>query len=182
MGDESFSSFFCTSAPRIVLDRLRAGDATSLSAYRSDAAVAQYQSWTSCPLIEAENLVADMRDCEPGEPGWFQFAVRDRAGVLLGDAALYTAFDRLGGKIGFTLASAMQGQGLGKEIVIALVTYAFRECGFQRIIAETDARNERSAAVLRHAGFTLEKQRCDVPFKGELITECVYGLLRADWR
>jgi RimJ/RimL family protein N-acetyltransferase len=123
-----------------------------------------------------------MRDCDPGEPGWFQFAVRDGAGALLGDAALYTSFDRLGGKIGFTLASSMQSQGLGKETVVALVTYAFGECGLQRLIAETDARNERSAAVLRHAGFTLEEQRYDVPFKGEFITECVYGLLRADWR
>jgi RimJ/RimL family protein N-acetyltransferase len=161
---------------------LRDEDAASISEYRSDETVARYQSWTSCPLSEAQHLIAEMRNCEPGEPGWFQFAVRDRAGMLLGDAALYTAFDRLGGKIGFTLASAMQGRGIGKEIVIALVTYAFSECGLQRIIAETDARNERSAAVLRHAGFLLEVQRHDVPFKGEFITECVYGLLRADWR
>jgi len=153
-----------------------------MAAYRSAPEVSRYQGWSSFSVDDAERLIEEMRVRQPGEPGWFQFALRDDRGALLGDAALYTAADGMAGKIGFTLAIPAQGRGLGKETVLALVAYAFEERNMRKLTAETDARNERSSAVLCHAGFCLEERREDVPFKDEYISELVYGLLRTNGR
>jgi RimJ/RimL family protein N-acetyltransferase len=182
MNGPRFTSYRAATAPRVVLGCFRREEAACMAAYRSLPEVARYQGWSTCSVEEAAELIDEMYARTPGEPGWFQFAVRDEAGALLGDAALYTTGDGRAGKIGFTLAPAAQGQGLGKETVLALVAYAFDERNMRKLTAETDARNERSSAVLLHARFALEERRDDVPFKDEYISELVYGLLRADRR
>jgi RimJ/RimL family protein N-acetyltransferase len=176
MRNRPFSAYRTANAPRIVLGALVASDAARMAAYRNDPNVSRYQGWSSCSLEDAQHLIEEMRPRKPGEPGWYQFAVRDMFETLIGDAALFTEFKGAAGKIGFTLETAAQGRGLGKEVVTALVTYAFEECSIGKLAAETDARNVRSAAVLKHAGFALDERHDDVPSKGERITEHVYRL------
>jgi RimJ/RimL family protein N-acetyltransferase len=72
---------------RLVLGRFRPEDADVVASYRSEPAVARYQSW-SPPVSEdaAAGLVAEFAAGEPGRAGWFQYAVtRLSDGVLLGD-------------------------------------------------------------------------------------------------
>ena len=46
---------------RLLLRRFAIGDAPAFAAYRSDPAVARYQDWESCTLVEAEAFT-------PGSP------------------------------------------------------------------------------------------------------------------
>jgi hypothetical protein len=62
---------------RLVIRRFRAEDAATLAAYRSDPAVARYQSW-DIPFSheQAHSFIESLDTAHPDTPGeWFQFAV-----------------------------------------------------------------------------------------------------------
>uniref|UniRef100_A0A7C1JKW6 N-acetyltransferase n=1 Tax=Caldilinea aerophila TaxID=133453 RepID=A0A7C1JKW6_9CHLR len=59
-------------------------------------------------------------------------------------------------EIGYWVRTSMAGQGYVTETVRTITCFAFDVLGAQRIEIRCDERNERSAAVARRAGFTLE--------------------------
>ena len=68
------------------------------------------------------------------------------------------------------------------EALSGLLDYGFTELDLNRIEADTDARNERSARLLERLGFLKEglfRERCIV--NDEISDSAMYGLLRRDW-
>ena len=63
--------------------------------------------------------------------------------------------------LGYALAADAQGRGYMVEAVRGAVDFAFGELALHRVMANYVPRNERSAAVLRRAGFTVEGYACD---------------------
>jgi len=59
-------------------------------------------------------------------------------------------------EIGYWVRSSMTGHGYATEAARRIAQYAFEDLRAQRVEIWCDARNERSAAVARRAGFTLE--------------------------
>lgn len=59
-------------------------------------------------------------------------------------------------EIGYWLRTSAQGQGYMTEAVNGITALAFGQLGAVRLEIRCDARNERSAAVARRAGYTLE--------------------------
>ena len=60
--------------------------------------------------------------------------------------------------------------------------YPFTELNLNRVEADTDPRNERSARLLDRLRFSKEgllRERCIV--EGEISDAAMYGLLRRDW-
>lgn len=169
---------------RLVLRRFRTEDAPALAAYRSDPAVARYQGW-SAPVTEADarRLVRQFAAGSPDTPGWFQYAVvRADDGVLVGDVGVHRHENLRQAEIGYTLATAYQGLGYATEAVGAVLDDLF-ERGVVRISAECDARNERSARLLRRLGFTAEGHRRQATWlKGEWTDDLLFGLLASDPR
>ncbi len=166
---------------RLVLRRFRPDDATAFAAYRSDPRVARYQSWDETySVADAERMIASLAEAHPGEPGaWFQFAVADRdTDVLVGDCGLHVhGSDPTRAEIGYTLAPAHHGLGLATEAVGALVGYAFRTLGVDRIQATADERNAPSIRVVERLGFEAVA-RVHTTFKGERCVEETYELRR----
>lgn len=142
---------------RLVLRRLRGEDAPALATYRSDPEVARFQGWgPTFSEDRARALVDAMGARQPGEDGWFQFAVaHGDTDDLLGDVGLRT-FDVRHAEIGFTLARSAQGRGYAREAVGAVLAYAFGPLGVHRVVAGTDPRNTRSAVLLSKLGFRHE--------------------------
>ncbi|MGH3784144.1 MAG: GNAT family N-acetyltransferase [Pseudonocardiaceae bacterium] len=72
---------------RLVLRRFRSDDAEALAVYRSDPAVARYQSGdVPVTLAAAAELTELFAGGSPTRPGRFQYAVeRSADGVLVGD-------------------------------------------------------------------------------------------------
>ncbi|TSC33128.1 GNAT family N-acetyltransferase [Corallococcus sp. Z5C101001] len=171
-------------ARRLVLRRLRAEDLGALVAYRNDPEVARYQSWTDYDASRGRQLIEDMRGRQPGEPGWFQFAIASRdTDVLMGDCALRVDADdpRLG-EIGFTLSREHQGQGLGTEAVRTLLEYVFGTLSLHRVFAVTDAKNIAAATVLERVGMRREGHFIEnIFFKGAWGDEFQYALLGREW-
>lgn len=56
-------------------------------------------------------------------------------------------------EIGYEVAAECRGKGFATEIAAALVTYAFKQPGVDRVQAHTLAEENESVAVLRKCGF-----------------------------
>lgn len=59
-------------------------------------------------------------------------------------------------EIGYWIHPSYQGHGYVTEAVQAITTFSFETLGAKRVEIRCDADNDRSAAVARRAGFTLE--------------------------
>ncbi|MCF3960515.1 GNAT family N-acetyltransferase [Streptomyces fuscigenes] len=171
--------------PRLILRRFRTDDAAALAAYRSDPDVARYQGWSApVPPDAARGLARAFAAGSPERPGWFQYAVTLGAGSeLVGDIGVCLHDDLMQAHLGYTFAPRHQGLGYATEAVGAVLADLFGPRGLHRVSAECDARNERSAALLRRLGFTQEGHRREAAWmKGEWTDELLFGLLAADWR
>lgn len=175
-----------TDTERLTLRPFRAGDLPAFAAYRSEPAVARYQSWDpSYSLADAERFLAAQAGVAFGTPGeWLQLAIVDRArGVLHGDCAVRVARDQPGtAEVGVTLAPASQGQGIAAEALRALVGALFGELGLHRVYAEADDRNTAVHRLLERLGFRAEARFVEADwFKDEWTTVRVFAVLRRDW-
>lgn len=176
--------FETVETPRLVLRRLRAEDLDALVAYRSDPEVARYQSWSDYDAERGQKLIESMQGRQPGEPGWFQFAIALKdTDALIGDCALRTdEYDTRLGEIGFTLSRQHQGRGLGTEAVRALLGYVFGTLNLHRVMAVTDAKNTAAATVLERVGMRREGHFIENTFfKGAWGDEFLYALLGREW-
>ncbi|GHA05188.1 N-acetyltransferase [Streptomyces tauricus] len=169
--------------PRLVLRRFRAEDAVPLAAYRSDPAVARYQSWTApVPLETADRIVRALAEGSLESPGWFQYAIELKAdGCLVGDVGVCLHENLMQASIGFTLAADRQGHGYAAEAVGAVLDDLFGRRGLHRVSAECDARNTRSARLLLRLGFVQEGLLRQASWlKGEWTDDLQFGLLSSD--
>ncbi|GIE87712.1 N-acetyltransferase [Actinoplanes regularis] len=169
---------------RLILRRFRASDAPTLSEYRSDPAVARYQSWEApFELDRAETAVRNFAASSPDQPGWFQYAIEHAAErVLIGDVAVRLHENHKQAEIGFTVATAYQKMGFATEAVSAVLDRLFRLQGLHRVMGECDARNTASAALMERLGFTREGLLRQQTFiKGEWTDDLLFGILAPEW-
>jgi [ribosomal protein S5]-alanine N-acetyltransferase len=64
------------------------------------------------------------------------------------------------GVLGYSVDTAQQGRGYGRETVGAIVAWCFRNLGLHRVEANYQPSNERSGRLLRSLGFTVEGYAC----------------------
>ena len=170
---------------RLLIEPLTAADAAGFAAYRSDPAVARYQSWDApYPLAEAERVLAANPAVWPPAGAWTQLAIRE-AGRLRGDVAVHAVDDRVMPatvEIGVTLAPDAQGRGVATEAVRAVLDAAFA-AGAHRVFAVCDARNEPVARLLARLGLRREARLVDAEWwKGEWTTADTWAVLASERR
>lgn len=162
--------------------RFGAEDTATLAAYRSDPAVARYQSWdTPFSHEQARSFIESLETVHPDTPGeWFQFAVVEAAtGIHIGDlAARADADDPRLATIGMTLAASAQGRGYAGEAVAWLLGYLFLDRRKHRVTADCDARNSKVVALLDHLGMRCEAHHLHVrPSDPRVVEQHRYDLV-----
>lgn len=166
---------------RLIARRFNPRDLLAFVAMRDEPEVARYQSWERFTEDDGRRFIADLAPMQPGEPGWFQFALEEKAsGSFVGDCGLFIdpADTRLG-RVGYTIAPRFWNRGFGTEAVAALVDFAFRSFALHRITASVDPRNIASCRVLEKAGFVKEAHfRASEWFKGQWADDAIYARLR----
>ena len=169
---------------RLELRPLREADVAALFGIHSDPEVMRY--WDA-PIWQSDERGRAMvaRDLDLATGDYLRLGIELAAsGKLLGTCALWGINAQCRrAEIGFILGSGNWGHGYMHEALSALLGYAFAALDLNRIEADTDARNERSARVLRRLGFSQEglfRERCIV--EGEISDAAMYGLLRREWR
>lgn len=91
-------------------------------------------------------------------------------------------------EVGFTwLASSAQGTGVNAEAKLLLFRHAFEEWGVSRVDLKTDARNDRSRAVIQSVGARFEGvlrnwSRSWAPGEeGRLRDSAIYSITAEEW-
>jgi RimJ/RimL family protein N-acetyltransferase len=115
----------------------------------------------------------------------FHLFLRDDPQEFVGSTGLHHidwSVPRL--EIGYWLRTRFAGQGYATEAVRGITDFAFGELDAERLEIWCDARNERSAAVARRAGFRQEAlmRHNERDTAGGLSDSLGFGLLRAEWQ
>jgi len=86
-------------------------------------------------------------------------------------------------EIGYWLRTSLAGKGYAKESVQGITDFAFSTLRAERMEIRCDPRNDRSAAVARRAGYTLEGRfRHDMREKDDTLSDAfVFGMIRPEW-
>jgi [ribosomal protein S5]-alanine N-acetyltransferase len=167
--------------PRLIARRFGPRDIARFVAMRDDPEVARYQSWERYTEEDGRRFIADLARMQPGDPGWFQIALEEKAsGRFLGDCGLFIdgADPRLA-RIGYTIARPFWGRGFATEAVAALTAFAFESFRLHRITASVDPRNAASCRVLEKAGYVKEAHfRQSEWFKGHWADDAIYARVR----
>jgi RimJ/RimL family protein N-acetyltransferase len=170
---------------RLLIEPMSVQDAEAFAAYRSDPAVARFQSWAVPfpPDRAREVLLANPgRWPAPGE--WAQLAVRE-GDLLRGDVAVHPLDDAVTRdtvEVGITLARSAQGRGIATEALRAVVSACF-EAGAHRVFAGSDARNAPVARLFERVGLRHEARLVDAEWwKEEWTTADTWAVLASEWR
>jgi RimJ/RimL family protein N-acetyltransferase len=166
---------------RLVARRFGPRDLVAFVAMRDDPEVARFQSWERYSEEDGRRFIAELATMQPGEPGWFQFALEQRAtGLFVGDCGLFVdPADRRLARVGYTIARPFWNQGFASEAVMALTQFAFGQFNIHRITASVDPRNLASCRVLEKIGYVREGHfRQSEWFKGAWADDAVYAMLR----
>jgi RimJ/RimL family protein N-acetyltransferase len=120
-----------------------------------------------------------------GDPTCIRFAIDSKeTNTLLGFAqlALIDEIDR-NCKIGITIGPAEhRGIGLGRELLHALLDYAFATLQLHRVAAEVYSHNERALRLFRGFGFVEEGRLRQVTLRNaQWVDEVAFGLLQTEW-
>ncbi|MBN1119647.1 MAG: GNAT family N-acetyltransferase [Anaerolineae bacterium] len=110
---------------------------------------------------------------------------RKSDGLLVGSSGLHNidwTVPRF--EIGYWVRNSMQGQGYITEAVTGITNFAFDTLNAERIEIRCDALNERSAAVARRVGYTLEACLCRQSRSADgnsLRDTLLFAMIRSEW-
>jgi RimJ/RimL family protein N-acetyltransferase len=167
---------------RLYLRGAVAGDAPAVNAavIASWTELSRWMEWAqgAQPTIRETIEQIDNREADFENRSEFRFSIFEKhAGTFIGNCSLFR-FDWTvpRGEIGYWCATNSVGHGYITEAVLALTKLGW-SLGLVRIEIRCDARNLRSCAVAKRAGFALEgilKNDCRTP-QGALRDSCVFA-------
>jgi RimJ/RimL family protein N-acetyltransferase len=146
------------------------------------------EEWTSLllsrPMNRAEVGEMVRRRMDPGDGAFVGLVVATHDGTVVGDSMLHLQGTGLTeGEIGWTILPGSGGRGYATEAARAVLRLGFEHFGLRRIVANLDARNDRSAALCERLGMRREVHRLgDFWSKGTWTDSYEYALLREEWR
>lgn len=164
---------------QLQLRRLSVTDIDHFQAYRLDPEVGKYQGWQANSNEEALAFLAEMAQSSLLAPGeWCQLGIAMRHDQrLIGDIGICLSSDQNEAEIGFSLASAYQGQGLAQTALQLVSHWIFQQTLARRIKAITDARNLSCIKLLERLGMQ-KTETHETIYRGEACVEFTYVMHR----
>ncbi|MEZ4726790.1 MAG: GNAT family N-acetyltransferase [Caldilineaceae bacterium] len=169
---------------RLILRDVRLDDAADVLVFRGDPYVQRFNSEPLKSIEEAAALIKEghqQRAMQAGL-GWaITLRGQDR---VLGGVSLH-AWEKYHrrAEVGYDLARAFWGQGIGSEAVRAVLRFGFDQLNLNRIEAATIADNHESVNLLKKLGFRLEGTRRGYSWEedGTFHDSAMFGLLRDEF-
>ena len=108
--------------------------------------------------------------------------LRETAEVVGEGSLFWVSKDHRTAEVGFVLKPEFHGRGYATEMAAEMLRLAFDVCGLHRVVAQCDARNTASAAVLERLGMRREAHQIENEYvKGEWCSELDYAMLADEW-
>jgi ribosomal-protein-alanine N-acetyltransferase len=173
---------------RLVLRELLPADAADVLIIRGDPDVQKYDDPPIHTLQEAIDFIAEMRQACATDQQQTWAVTRTGTSTVIGLVSLQYRNHRgdvyhRRAEVGYGLARASWGQGIGSEAVRAAVHYGFVQRKLNRIYAGTIAENYKSVRLLERLGFVREgtRRQHSLEDDGRFLDSAMYGLIRSDW-
>ncbi len=178
------TTFPCLTTERLMLRDLRPADAADILVFRGDPYV---QRFNSEPLKNVQEAAAFIEEAHKQRAtqagiGW-AITLRGQDRVLGGVGLGWWDKHHRRAEVGYDLAHAFWGQGIGREAVRAVLRFGFEELDLNRIEAATIADNHESVNLLKKLGFRLEGIRRGYSWEedGTFHDSAMFGLLRDEF-
>jgi RimJ/RimL family protein N-acetyltransferase len=170
---------------RLRLRKPRLEDAAQLARIYGHPETSRYIGYSVGEGIEKtqQKLTRDLETAARGEG--FRWLLCERGNdTPIGSVGLFhwNQADRHA-EVGYVLAADQWGRGLMKEVMPALLRYAFDEMRLHRIEARVDPRNAASLRVLTRSGFQREGLLRENFVEGDGFSDSIIlSLLEGEWR
>jgi ribosomal-protein-alanine N-acetyltransferase len=173
---------------RLLLRELIPADAADVLVFRGDPEVQKYDDPPIHTVQEAEEFIEEM--CQGSAALAHQaWGVTLKSNDTVIGLVTLQFHSHQGGlyhrraEVGYGIARAVWGQGIGAEAVRAVVRYGFEQLNLNRIYAQTIADNTRSVRMLEALGFVREgtARQHSLEDASAFHDSALYGLLRSDW-
>lgn len=172
---------------RLVLRTFRPDDLDAIMDYHALPDVQRYLDWMARDRAECRQALAwistQVALNRPGDT--LMLAIeRQTDKALMGQVSLrWHDATASQAEIRFLLNTPYRRQGYGSEAVAASLELGFVHFRFHRIFARCDARNQRSAELMRRLGLRLEAHfREHALFQGEWDDELHFAILDREWQ
>lgn len=170
---------------RLLLRKMRPGDAEAMFAYASDPEVTRHV------LFETHRSVADSEaflrlaaeGYERGDFGGWGIVLKD-TGEFVGTCGLDADYapEHARAELGYVLSRKHWGRGFMPEAVRAILRFGFKTAGLNRIEARCVAENAASERVMQKAGMSHEGTMKQREFtKGSYRDMKLYAILREEY-
>ncbi len=182
--DSIFTNFPRLETEHLLLLQIQFSDAEAVFVTFSDVAVMEfYGEIPHRSVEESRDLIRRQHEWYAQREGIRWGITRKGEDTVIGSCGFFKFdedFQRA--ELGYELARASWRQGIMREALRAIITFAFAEMGLSRLEAVVDDTNEPSKALLRALGFSHEgtlRQRFF--FRGRFWDEHYFGLLKEEW-
>ena len=175
-----FSSVPVLTTERLTLRELRLSDAADVLIFRGDPTVQQYNGPVFQSVAEVHSLIEELHAAFTAQNGLTWSVTFQKQDIVVGLFCLHhwDPYHRRA-EVGYDLARAHWGQGIGSEALRAIVTFGFENLNLHRIYADTIADNHASVRLLEKLGFHHEgtKRQDSWEEDGTFHDSAMYGLL-----
>lgn len=179
-----FSEFPVLTTERLRLRQMRAEDATAVLVFRGDPVVQKYNAEPLQSVAEAADFIRELHDAYEARRVLAWGVTLPADDTVIGGVSLHS-WSRTHRRaiVGYDLAHACWGRGIGSEAVRAVLRFGFAQLDLNRIGAPTIADNHESVGLLKKLGFTLEGIRRGYSWEwdGAFHDSAIFGLLRDEF-
>lgn len=173
---------------RLVLRELLPSDGADVLVFRGDPVVQKYDDPPLHTFQEASGFIEEMRQACANQQQQIWAVTLEGSNTVIGLVSLQYWSHRgdqyhRRAEVGYGIARASWGQGIGSEAVRAVAHYGFAELKLNRIYAGTIADNHESVRLLEKLGFVREgtQRQHSLEDDGRFHDSAIYGLLRSEW-
>lgn len=183
--EPDFNSFPALETPRLHLRRIVTDDIPELFAMRSNAALMRY---IDRPLAQTEDdarVLFERIDAGIRNNEGITWAITTKESNRLEGTIGIWRLDKENyrGEIGYMLKTGMQGKGLMKEALTAVLQYGFFTLNLHSVEANINPDNEASVALVERLGFVKEAHfRENYFYDGKFLDSYIYSLLITNFK
>jgi ribosomal-protein-alanine N-acetyltransferase len=152
-----FTTFPVLTTEQFILREFRRSDAADVLIFRGDPIVQKYDDPVIHTREEALTLIAELHEEYLAKKGVSWAVTLSEQDVVLGAFGLHywNQYHRRA-EVGYGIAHARWGQGIGSEALGAIVRFGFEQLNLNRIYARAIADNHESVRLLERFSFQRE--------------------------